>query len=99
MLFGNQPYLEIGKRTRRNFANPLAFDEDALVGQHCARCHIDQGLVHTDAVKPKERNHLSDDELRDGWRMACQTFVLGDVSVSWVPREPPAAPPPASGAT
>jgi ferredoxin len=63
------------------------------------RCHIDQGLVHTDAVKPKERNHLSDDELRDGWRMACQTFVLGDVSVSWVPREPPAAPPPASGAT
>ncbi len=63
------------------------------------RCHIDQGLAHTDAVKPKERNHLSEDELRDGWRMACQTFVLGDVSVSWVPREPPAAPPPASGAT
>ena len=57
------------------------------------RCHIDQGLQHTDAVKAKERNHLSDDELRAGWRMACQTFVLGDVSVSLVPREPPAVQP------
>ena len=55
------------------------------------RCHIDQGLEHTDEVKAKERNHLSDDELRDGWRMACQTFVRGDVHVSWVPREPAAA--------
>ncbi|MFO1329017.1 MAG: 2Fe-2S iron-sulfur cluster binding domain-containing protein [Rubrivivax sp.] len=57
------------------------------------RCHIDQGLDHTDAVKPKERNHLSDEEIAAGWRMACQTFVRGDLSVSWVPRDP-AAPPP-----
>lgn len=61
------------------------------------RCHIDQGLPHTDAVKAKERNHLTDDELHDGWRMACQTFVNGDISVSWVPRPAVAPVPPAAG--
>ena len=49
------------------------------------RCRIERGLEHTDAVKPKERNHLSDDDFRGGWRMACQTFVRGDVAVSWPP--------------
>lgn len=56
------------------------------------RCHIDRGLAHTDAVKAKERKHLSEDELRAGWRMACQTFVEGgEVHVSWLPRETGAA--------
>jgi ferredoxin len=50
------------------------------------RCHIDVGLEHCDAVKPKERKHLSEEDLAAGYRMACQTFVSGDVSVSWVPR-------------
>jgi len=49
------------------------------------RCLIEQGIENTDAVKAKERNHLSPDDLARGYRMACQTFVLGDVSVSWVP--------------
>ncbi|MEW6642314.1 MAG: 2Fe-2S iron-sulfur cluster binding domain-containing protein [Pseudomonadota bacterium] len=49
------------------------------------KCRIEQGLAHTDAVKPKERKHLTDDQLRDGYRMACQTFLNGDVSVSWIP--------------
>ena len=47
------------------------------------RCRIEEGLDQTDAVKPKERRHLTEAELADGWRMACQTFVTGDVSVSW----------------
>lgn len=47
------------------------------------KCRIEQGLENTDAVKPKEKKHLSDDDLRQGYRMACQTFVKGDVSVSW----------------
>jgi ferredoxin len=50
------------------------------------RCRIEQGLEHTDAVKPRERKHLSDDEISRGYRMACQTFVSGDVTVSWQPR-------------
>jgi len=51
------------------------------------RCRIEQGLEHTDAVKDKERNHLTPDDLAAGYRMACQTFVNGDVSVSWIPLE------------
>lgn len=47
------------------------------------KCRIEAGLAHTDAVKPKERKHLSEDDLLAGFRMACQTFVHGDVSVSW----------------
>ena len=54
------------------------------------RCHIDAGLENTDAVKPKERKHLTEEDLAKGFRMACQTFVNGDVSVSWElkPRPP-----------
>ena len=50
------------------------------------KCHIDRGLEHTDAVKPKERRHLIEDDLRAGYRMACQTFVNGDIAVSWEPK-------------
>ena len=58
------------------------------------RCRIESGLAHTDAVKPKERKHLTEEEFRQGYRMACQTFVNGDISVSWVPlsERQPAAP-------
>ncbi|MBI3373597.1 MAG: 2Fe-2S iron-sulfur cluster binding domain-containing protein [Betaproteobacteria bacterium] len=52
------------------------------------KCRIEQGLEHTDAVKAKERKHLSEDDLANGYRMACQTFISGAVSVSW---QPPAA--------
>lgn len=46
-------------------------------------CRIEEGLAHTDAVKPKERKHLTDEQLAAGYRMACQTFVLGNIAVSW----------------
>jgi ferredoxin len=49
------------------------------------RCRIESGLENTDAIKPKERKHLTEDDFRQGYRMACQTFLNGDVSVSWVP--------------
>ena len=45
------------------------------------RCHIDAGLENTDEVKAKERNHLTEEDLKNGFRMAGQTFVLqGEVS-------------------
>jgi len=47
------------------------------------KCRIEAGLENTDAVKPKEKRHLSADDLAAGFRMACQTFVTGDISVSW----------------
>lgn len=47
------------------------------------KCRIEVGREHTDAVKPKERKHLSEEQLAQGYRMACQTFVNGDIAVSW----------------
>ena len=47
------------------------------------RCKIECGIENTDGVKPKERKHLSEDDLANGYRMACQTFVNGDIQVSW----------------
>lgn len=49
------------------------------------RCRIESGLEFTDAVKDKERHHLTDDDFAHGYRMACQTFFSGDISVSWIP--------------
>ncbi|AUA55339.1 Ferredoxin I [Achromobacter spanius] len=48
------------------------------------KCRIEEGLEHTDAIKPKERKHLRPEDFEAGYRMACQTFVTGDVKVSWV---------------
>lgn len=47
------------------------------------KCLIERGLEHTDEVKAKERKHLDDAQLAQGYRMACQTFLRGDVAVSW----------------
>jgi ferredoxin len=49
------------------------------------RCKIEKGIENTDAVKDKERRHLTEADLAAGHRMACQTFLNGDVSVSWIP--------------
>ena len=49
------------------------------------KCRIEKGLENTDAIKDKERNHLSEADFANGHRMACQTFISGDVSVSWIP--------------
>ncbi|MDE1005712.1 MAG: 2Fe-2S iron-sulfur cluster binding domain-containing protein [Paraburkholderia fungorum] len=47
------------------------------------KCRIESGIEHTDSVKDKEKRHLSEAEIENGYRMACQTFVNGDISVSW----------------
>ena len=56
------------------------------------KCLIEKGIENTDSIKPKERKHLTEVQFAAGYRMACQTFLTGDVSVSWTPR------PAASGA-
>ncbi|MBS0519506.1 MAG: 2Fe-2S iron-sulfur cluster binding domain-containing protein [Proteobacteria bacterium] len=53
------------------------------------KCRIERGIENTDAIKPKERKHLTEEQFARGWRMACQTFLKGDVSVAWDP--PPAS--------
>lgn len=57
------------------------------------KCKVETGREHLDAVKPKERKHLTEEQFAEGWRLACQTFVSGDISVSWPP------PPPKPGST
>lgn len=54
-------------------------------GGHCGtcKCHIDKGLENADPVKNKERKILSKEEIESGYRLGCQTFVLGDMEVSW----------------
>jgi ferredoxin len=60
------------------------------------RCRIEQGLENTDDIKDRERNHLTPEDFASGHRMACQTFVHGDIAVSWIPLalRPPAKPKP-----
>jgi len=50
------------------------------------RCRIEAGRENTAEVTMRERKHLTDADLADGYRMACQTFLNGDVSVSWAAR-------------
>ena len=61
------------------------------------KCKIEKGLENTDAIKDRERNHLTEADFAAGHRMACQTFVQGDIAVSWIPLalRPPAKPKPA----
>jgi ferredoxin len=48
------------------------------------KCRVATGAENLDAIKPKERQHLTEAELAVGWRLACQTFVQqGAVSVTW----------------
>ena len=63
------------------------------------RCKVESGIEHTDAIKDKERRHLTEEDLAAGYRMACQTFIHGDISISWIPlaerpavRKPPPGP-------
>lgn len=47
------------------------------------KCRVVEGIANTDALKAKEKKHLSEEEIGQGYRMACQTFVNGDVTVEW----------------
>ena len=47
------------------------------------KCLIEEGLENTDSIKPKERRHLTPADFEKGYRMACQTFVKGNIKVSW----------------
>ena len=51
------------------------------------KCKIEKGIANTDAIKAKERKHLTEEDFANNYRMACQTFITGDVSVSWTPKK------------
>ncbi|GAB7386373.1 2Fe-2S iron-sulfur cluster-binding protein [Bacillaceae bacterium] len=54
-------------------------------GGLCGTCKvkIEEGLENVDKIKKHEQKHLSEEKLNEGYRLACQTFITGDVKVSW----------------
>ena len=46
------------------------------------RVLVEQGAEHLSRLRPKERDRLGE-EVEQGYRLACQTYVSGDVTVSW----------------
>ena len=74
----NEKVLDAAFRNRINLPMDCS---DGVCGT--CKCRIERGLEHTDEVKAKERKHLNDEQLADGYRMACQTFIRGDIAVSW----------------
>jgi len=71
----------------------VAIRNDCGVPYRCAsgNCGTDRVLVEEGAeclspVRPKERDRLG--ELIDqGWRLACQSYASGDVTLSWDPEQ------------
>ena len=49
-------------------------------------CKIEEGMENTNKLTKKELNILSSDEIKSSKRLACQTIVNGDVSVTWTPK-------------
>lgn len=50
------------------------------------RVFVESGAEHLSPPRKRERDRLGD-LLDQGWRLACQTYASGDVSVSWDPEQ------------
>lgn len=48
------------------------------------RVFVEEGAENLSRQRPKERDRLGDDVDR-GFRLACQTYAHGDVTLSWDP--------------
>ena len=57
--------------------------EERWQRQGTCKCRIDNGIENTDPVKKKEKNVLTEEDIASGYRLACQTFLNGNVQVSW----------------
>lgn len=54
-------------------------------GGLCGTCKVKivDGQENTSKVMKKEINKLGQEKIDEGYRLACQTFVTGDVSLAW----------------
>jgi ferredoxin len=50
------------------------------------RVRVEAGAEHCDPVRRRERERLGG-LLDEGYRLACQTYVSGDVTISWDPNQ------------
>ena len=48
------------------------------------RVRVDSGAENLDPPRKRERDRLAE-LLGEGYRLACQTYVRGDISVTWDP--------------
>src|SRR6266540_3410667 len=46
------------------------------------RVLVEEGAENLSRIRPKERDRLGD-AVESGYRLACQTYVSGDVTLSW----------------
>ena len=49
------------------------------------KCRVERGAEHTAAPTVRERKLLTEADFAAGYRLGCQTFVSGDVAISWIP--------------
>jgi ferredoxin len=49
------------------------------------RVLVESGAEHLSAPRKREREMLGPELIAAGYRLACQTYVEGDVTVSWDP--------------
>ena len=46
-------------------------------------CKIEDGINNTNKLTKKELKLLSEEDIKSSKRLACQTIVNGNISVSW----------------
>jgi ferredoxin len=51
------------------------------------RVCIEQGAEHLSPPRRRERETLGEEMLAQGYRLCCQTYVSGDITVSWDPTQ------------
>jgi ferredoxin len=76
----------------------VAIRNDCGVPYKCAsgncgtdRVFVVEGAEHLSPVRKKERERLGD-EVNQGYRLACQTYTEGDVTLIWDPDSQPYMP-------
>jgi ferredoxin len=54
-------------------------------GGFCGTCvvKIEEGSENLDKIKPAEQKKLGSELLDQGYRLACQSFTSGDLTISW----------------
>jgi ferredoxin len=54
-------------------------------GGLCGTCRVQivDGHENLSKVMKKEVNKLGQDKIDQGYRLACQTFITGDVTIAW----------------
>ena len=54
-------------------------------GGLCGTCRVRimDGHENLSKVMKKEIDRLGTDKIEDGYRLACQTFITGDVTIAW----------------